>query len=738
MRLRAALLVSAALTGAGLAMPAVAQTSPAPLSSPVASADKDAVDFAADRLEYDEDLDIVPASGEVRMTRDGNRVRADRIIWDRKSGEVRAQGNVIVEGAEGDRAYGDDVELKDTLRDGAVTNLLIVLNDGGRLAADKGKRVNGISTLDRAVYSPCRVVDENGCPKNPLWKITAVRVTHNPAKNRISYKDARLELLGLPVLALPGLSHPADDRGGTGFLIPNIQYTKNTGLEISTPFYLLLGPNRDLTLTPHVYSLVAPMAEASYRHLTDFGAYQVTAYATGGNRISALDPNQSAVASFRGYLEANGRFQFDRRWSLSPSVRIVTDRTFLRRYDISRDDRLRTVVDLERISQSSYLSIAGWSFQTLRATEVQGQIPVAVPAIDWRKRLQDPLMGGQVQLQLNSLALLRTAGQDTQRAFFGVRWDNNYLTNLGQEVKLTGYGRADVYHSDEITATTTAAYRGEAGWNNRWIGAVAAEMRWPFVGELFGGQQQLTPRVQIVGSPATKNMRIPNEDARAVDLEDSNLFALNRFPGYDRWEDSSRMTYGADWVWDGPGVRMNATIGQSVRFSAARTTFPDGTGLYGRTSDIVGRTNVRFQSLISVTHRYRLDKDSLAVRRNELDATIGSNKSYATIGYLRLNRNIGPELEDLRDREEVRLGGRLQFARFWSIFGSTTIDMTNNNEDPTSLADGYEPVRHRVGIAYEDDCFVFGISWRRDYDTQGDVRRGNTFQLRLSFRNLGR
>ena len=139
-----------------------------------------------------------------------------------------------------------------------------------------------------------------------------------------------------------------------------------------------------------------------------------------------------------------------------------------------------------------------------------------------------------------------------------------------------------------------------------------------------------------------------------------------------------------------------------------------------------------------MTHRYRLDKDSLAVRRNELDATIGSNKSYATIGYLRLNRNIGPELEDLRDREEIRLGGRLQFARFWSVFGSTTIDMTNNNEDPTSLADGYEPVRHRVGIAYEDDCFVFGISWRRDYDTQGDVRRGNTFQLRLSFRNLGR
>ena len=696
------------------------------------------IDFGADLLKYDSTNDIVIASGDVRMVRDGNRVRADKISWDRKTGVVRAEGNVVVESAEGDRAYGDTVELKDTLRDGVVSNLLIVLNDGGRLAANRATRADGISTMDRAVYSPCRVVDDAGCPKQPLWRITAVRVTHNPVKNRISYKNARLELLGLPVLTLPGLSHPADDRGGTGFLIPNIKYTKNTGLEVATPFYLLLGPNKDLTVTPHVYSDVAPLLEASYRHLTSFGAYQVAAYGTSGSRIATNDPNQPAINSFRGYLEGSGRFQFDRRWSLAPSVRVTTDRTFLRRYDISRDDRLRSVVDVERISRSSYLSIAGWAFQTLRTGDIQGQSPLALPAIDWRKRIADPLTSGQFQLQINSLALLRTEGQDTQRAFAGLRWDLDRITPLGQELKLTAYGRADAYHSDEIDKTLTAAYRGENGWNSRTIGALAAELRWPFVGGFLNGQQQLTPRVQVVASPSTRNLAIPNEDARAVDLEDSNLFALNRFPGYDRWEDSSRLTYGVDWAWDGPGLRVNATIGQSYRLTAATPIFPDGTGLYGRTSDIVGRTDVRFRRLISFTHRYRLDKNSFAVRRNEIDATLGGQRTYATIGYLRLNRNIGPQLEDLRDREEVRLGGRLQLARYWSVFGSTTIDMTGTREDPTSLADGYEPVRHRIGVTYEDDCFVFGLTWRRDYDAQGDARRGNTFQLRLSFRNLGR
>jgi LPS-assembly protein len=147
---------------------------------------------------------------------------------------------------------------------------------------------------------------------------------------------------------------------------------------------------------------------------------------------------------------------------------------------------------------------------------------------------------------------------------------------------------------------------------------------------------------------------------------------------------------------------------------------------------------VKFGRSIGLTHRYRIDKDSLGIRRNEIDATVGSDTTYAVVGYLRLNRDVDASIEDLRDREEIRLGGRVQFARYWSLFGSAIIDLTGRQEDPLSLADGYEPIRHRIGVAYEDDCLRIGLTWRRDYDASGDARRGNTFQLRLSFRNLGR
>jgi LPS-assembly protein len=475
--------------------------------------------------------------------------------------------------------------------------------------------------------------------------------------------------------------------------------------------------------------------------LNRLGAYQVRAYATSGSRLRP-DPNNPPPLGFesglRAYLDANGRFQLTPKWSVTGSLRYVTDRTFLRRYDISREDRLRSMIDAERLTEDSYISLAGWAFQGLRVTDVDGQQPIALPAVDARWRLPQLILGGRAELQANSLAILRTEGQDTQRAFAAARLERRSLTPFGQELLLTAYARGDLYHTDQTELTPTIIYRGEEGWQTRAIGALAAELRWPFIGELFGGTQRLTPRVQLVASPPTPNLEIPNEDARSVDLEDSNLFALNRFPGHDRWEDGARITYGGDWSADLPRIAVRTTIGQSYRLNRQPSIFPQGTGLTDRFSDIVGRTTLKFGRRLNLVHRFRLDKDNATLRRNEIDAIFGGRQTYATIGYLRLDRDIDPAIEDLRDREELRLGGRVRFARYWSVFGSTLIDLTSSREDPTTAADGYEPVRHRLGVAYDDECIEIGITWRRDYETTGDFRRGNSFSFRVALKNLGR
>lgn len=721
-----------------LAIPVGAAAQPMAAGVAAEGPSSDVVDFSADQVVYDNEADVVQANGEVRMNRDGNYLAADQVVWDRKSGQVVARGNVVLVTPEGDKLVGDTVQLTDTLRDGVVDNLMVVLEGGARIAASRGTRVNGITTLENAIYTPCPVTTASGCPKRPSWAITAARVIDDPKTERVRFQGGRLQLFGINVPLLPIFNVSRGKQGATGFLVPDFSYSSRNGLEVAVPYHWQIAPNRDLTVTPHVYTTVLPALSAEYRNLSSLGAFQLGGFLTYG-KIDRVDPTATGPrrSSLRGYFEGNGRWQLNPEWSITASLRAATDKTVTRRYDLTSDDRLRSVINAERITADSYISIAGWAFQGLRVDDHQGRMPIALPAIDARFRMDD-VAGGKVELQANSLDILRIDGQDTQRTFASAEWDLRRLTPWGQQLTLTAYGRGDLYHTDDAESTTQLIYRGTNGWHARAIGALAADVQWPFVGPLLGGIQRLTPRVQLVLTPPTPNSDIPNEDSRSVDLEDSNLFALNRFPGYDRWEDASRITYGLDWSLDRPNLSITSTIGQSYRLTNRLTIFPQGTGLNGRMSDIVGRTRIRYGRLIDITHRYRIDKNNFAIRRNEVDLTVGTNQTYVQIGYLKLNRDIDPTIEDLRDKEELRVAARVMFARYWSVFGASVIDLTDKSEDPLSLADGWQPVRNRLGIEYEDDCLALGVTWRRDYEQIGAFKKGSTFAIHLALKGLGR
>jgi LPS-assembly protein len=728
-----------------LAPPAAAQEAgaePRPgddfaVAEPAADQSPRQIDFEADNLEYDSQADIVRASGNVVLRSDDRSVRADSVTWNRPAGTILAEGNVRFVDEDGNQLYTQSVELTDEFEAGAMSDLLLALREGGRLAARSGERLaDGTVMLDRAAYTACAVVDGQGCPKNPSWRVTAKRVVYDAETDRVKFKGAFLELFGARLLPLPGLTVRTNGQPISGFLIPDLRISESNGLEVNGEYYWRIDDSRDLTLGAFVYTDATPMASAQYRQLTANGAFQATGYLTHSRKISRLTGDRVSQRDTRGYLHVNGSFQIDPNWSFNSSIRLASDRTFLRRYDISRDDRLRSMFELERIDEDSYFAFSGWATQTLRLSSDQGQVPLALPVIDYRKRITPPGgIGGTLELQANSLFIARNEGQDTQRAFAGARWDLSTLTGLGQVVTFSALARGDVYHTDSTGLTATAAYRGNPGWQARGVALGAVDVKWPFVGELFGGTQVFTPRIQLVASPQIRNLAVPNEDARAIDLEDSNLFALNRFPGYDRIEDGARVTYGFDWQLDIPNWRLKSTVGQSYRLNTNRQILPDGTGLSEKVSDFVGRTEVRYKDFLKLTHRFRLDKDNIAIRRNEFDATVGSAKTYVEVGYLRLNRDI-TTVEDLQDREELRAAARLAFARYWSIFGSGVFNLTDRNEDPTFTSDGFEPIRTRLGIAYQDDCLELGLTWRRDYVSTGDARRGDTFQLHFALRNL--
>ena len=695
----------------------------------------DVIGFAADEMRYDDRGQIVTASGNVRLNRDAWKLVADAIEYNRETGVVVATGHVVATDPEGNQALGDRIELTDSLRDGAVDNMLLVLGDGARLAAVEGQRSDQVFNLRRAVFSPCSVTNTDGCIKNPLWQVKALRISYNRGKHRLSYRNASLEILGVPVMYLPSFSHPdGEARQASGLLLPGIKLQRQLGLGISLPYHFAMAPDRDFTVTPWLYTAVNPAVQVQARRLFSQGPIQIDSLFTY-TRLGDVDASGNVIDKgnrFRGYFALKGNLQHSPEWRSRFSIRLTTDDTFNRLYGLGYDDMLRSTYALERQTRDSYLSISAWAFQGLRVSDKAGEIPIVLPLVDYDWRPQDPVLGGRLRFGVNSMNLFRTDGQDVARALAYGRWDRSLLTPVGQRVTFTGMLRGDVYHVADADKATLPVYSGINGLRARALPVAAVDVEWPFAGPALGGVQTITPRVQVVATPSGQNANFPNEDSRAIELEDMNLFDLNRFPGFDQFEGGTRVTYGIAYALDRPGWALTSEIGQSVRIAGTGDEFPQGSGLSETVSDFVGRTVLKYGRFVEVTHRFRVDRNSFAVRRNEIDVQVGSPRTYATIGYVKLNRNI--LIEDLEDREELRAGGRVALARYWSISGSAVIDLTTRASNNAATGDGFSFIRHRIGAEYEDECFRFGVIWRRDYIGDRDFQPGNSFLLTLAFK----
>ena len=305
------------------------------------------------------------------MNRDGNYLAANQVTWERKTGQVYARGNVVLLTPQGDKLVGDNVQLTDTMRDGTIDNLMVVLASGGRIAAGRGRAHNGVLSLDDAIYSPCPVTTDTGCPKRPSWSITAARVIDDPASKRVRFEGGRLQLFGinLPLLPIFNLSRGI---GGDRLAGSRHRVSSRNGFELAVPYHWQIGPNRDATITPHLYTNVLPAVDAQVSRAQQprrVPARRLPDLRQG--RPHRSDFHRGRERRFRGYFDGNGRFQLDPPGALPASFRVASDKTVTRRYDLTNDDRLRNVINAERITPDSYISIAGWAFQGLRVDDRQ-------------------------------------------------------------------------------------------------------------------------------------------------------------------------------------------------------------------------------------------------------------------------------------------------------------------------------------------------------------------------------
>ena len=190
--------------------PGEAAPVPSPGPGPNAQGERQ-IAFEASQVDYNDKTDTVTASGDVLMRSQDQSVRADTVTWTRMTGQIVAEGNVRLVDENGNQVFTDRLELTQELKAGAMQNLLLVMREGGRLAAVAGTRdQNGNVQLTRAAYSGCEVETAAGCPKTPSWRKvrSAWLLTSMHSIARPSAVVSRIMIAtSMPRLSLPSMTY---------------------------------------------------------------------------------------------------------------------------------------------------------------------------------------------------------------------------------------------------------------------------------------------------------------------------------------------------------------------------------------------------------------------------------------------------------------------------------------------------------------------------------------------------
>lgn len=682
--------------------------------------------ISADQVTYDETLGVVTASGAVEIAQEGRVLLADSVSYNLRSNVVTASGNVSLLEPSGEVLFADFVELTDNLREGFVRDIRMLLTDRSRLAAVSGLRSGGNKTvLRKGVFSPCELCREDPT-RAPLWQIKAVEVEHDQEDQTIRYRDAWMEIYGVPVLYTPYFEHPDPTvERKSGFLAPTFGSTETLGVTYQQPYHWVFDSDQDATFAPILTSEQGVVLAGEYRQLFPDGRVDFRGSATKADRTELGGEVEEDV--FRGHIDGTARFDIDRTWRGGVDLQRASDDTYLRLYNFSTESNLTSRAFVEGFNARNYLAANAFAYQGLRATDDNDEAPIIFPLVDYNFVGEPGTAGGKYTFDANLMALSRIEGRDSRRLSAAVGWELPYTGPAGDIYNLVARVQADGYWTHGVDPNSNEVNpQGNFGsdFEGRIFPQLALRWRYPWIQQGTDFDQVVEPIAQVVVSPKGANPgEIPNEDSLDFEFDDTNLFSLNRFAGIDRVDSGTRLDYGLKWTGSGFGGYMNAFLGQSYRLEESDVFLP-GSGLSDDLSDVVGRVQLSPRSDVDLLYRFRFDKDDFRARRSEVRLHVGPPALNLDLSYVLVDAPSGQT--EFEDREEVNWTLRSRLSRYWSAFGGTRFDL---ERDAT--------LNSRIGLTYGDECLFVQAIAERSFFSDRDIEPEDTFFVNVVFKYLG-
>lgn len=689
------------------------------------------VTFSADEVDYDKDKSLVTATGHVEAWQNGHVMRADKVTFDRNTGVAAATGHVVLLEPDGEVMFADYAEMQNNMNDGILKDMRALLHQNGRLAANGAQRTGGqINELSKVVYTTC-----NLCAKDPsrppLWQIRASSAVQDSEHKRIEYKNATLEMFGVPVAYFPYFWHadPSVKRE-SGLLPPVLGTSSRIGFFYGQPYYFVLDDQSDATVLPMITTQAGPQLDLEYRRRFNAGTLLVN---TSGGYVDN---------SIQGSFAAQGMFSYDDTWRYGFTVNRASSTDYVRDFHLvqglSGDQNVLTSqFFVEGFGEGSYTRLDSRLYQGLNTAINTSTLPIVLPRYQYSYFGLPDSLGGRLSVSTNAFNVIRTNGTNTRRGALTAEYERPFQGALGDQWKITLHGDAEAYNASAFNELPNYAPSRTLD-AARALPQMAVDFRWPFARDSGAwGTQLIEPIAQVIVAPQSGDSQIrryPNEDSLDFEFTDANLFGFNRFTGTDRLDGGVRANVGLHAAWYLGGTTFDGLVGQSYR-TGKNNLFPEASGLHDEVSDIVARGTFAPTPWLDLTYRTRLDKNTLATHFAEAVTSVGVDRLRVSAGYIYTTFNPFTYYDQPAPppngsayyfpRNEISLGLSSKWGDY-RFNGYARRDLATNQ----MVAVGADAI-------YEDECFIFDLRMYRRYTSIDGDNGSTTVLFLLTFKTIG-
>ncbi len=575
-------------------------------------------------------------------------------------------------------------------------------------------------------------------PDDQEWAMRADNIKLDLEEGLGTATGAKLDVGGVPVLYLPWIRFPLDDRRRTGVLWPDLSSDSNGGLDVAVPLYLNLAPNYDALYTPRYIQERGLNHEVETRYLNrNTGFWSVGGTWMGSDdRYASERPNTTDDSRWLANVRHNGLFE--QRWRSRVNYSRVSDVDYFKDLNTSNLDTRRQT-DLLQLGTLDYLGDA-WlvglelqEFQSL-ADDLENDYK-KLPQITARYR------GEKTPFNITPVFLSQYSYFDSnedvvtgQRAYmeggatYPMLWQYGFLDSTVKYRYLQYQLNVPGLPGDD----SPSAGSGVASLD----GGLFFERSTSLAGESL--LQTLEPRAYYLISEYDDQSSQPDFDSAELTFTYNQLFRDTRFSGRDRLDDANRLSLGLTtrYISAGDGREfLSASIGQIFYLSDRRVRLnPEDIALDQGSSEMAGDVTFTPNKRLSLRNSLVWDPSSGNMNAGSAYASYRrSDNAVFNVGYsYRRPVNL---VERDTVTEQAHLSAYYPLNNRWSVFGALNFSV----EGSTSVEDMF-------GIEYDSCCWRMRLLHLRYIDTapdqdpdftDPDLERRSSTQVQVLLKGMG-